>query len=111
MWWIIWIMLVLIVLIFNYSAGKNNEAYDEHMFQQMYFDKCVDNDSLVFVKYVGNDRSEIKYGELTLTTISTTDNNMIKVNLDDTYILYENFEDFNSDWRFRNSEIFNFYNN
>ena len=105
MGWIVWLILALLILIFNYSAGKNNEAYDSYVLQKGYFDTYVNNDSLIFARYIGEDRSEIDFNQYTLITVSTTDNDKIKVELDDVHILYDDFKHFNSNWRFKDGEI------
>lgn len=101
MWLIItWIVLVTFVFAFIFSASKNNEEYDLYVSQQKCFDKYVNNELLVFTKYIGNDRHTIKHGEYGLIMIKTTDNNKIAVELSDTFILYDDFKHFYCDWRF-----------
>ena len=106
MWLIICIVLMLLILIFNYSASENNESYDSFILQKKYFDKYINSNSLIFVEYIGNDRCEVKHNQSVLIAIDTTDDNKVRVELDDTYILYENFEHFNFDWRFRDDEYY-----
>lgn len=104
MWWIIvGITLTLFILSLNYSSSKDNEAYEFYISQKRSFDKHVNNDSLAFIKYIGKDRCEIKNGHYALITINTTDDNKITVGLDDTIIVYDDFEQFKCDWIF-NSE-------
>lgn len=95
---ILCIMLALFILVFNYSASKNNESYDSHMLQERYFYKYIDSNSLVFVKYIGDDRCEIENGHYALITIDTTQDNKIAVGLDDGYIFYDNYGQFKCDW-------------
>ena len=99
---IIWISLMLFILTFNYSAGKNNESYDTFLFQQECFNRYVNNKTLVIVKYVGDGRNEIKRNQCVLITIDTTDDKKIRVKLDNTYIFYDDFHHFNCDWKFQN---------
>ena len=98
MLYIIWVVLVLFILIFIYSAGLNDKPNDSYIIQQKYFDRYVNNETLVSVKYVGDDICEIKQNEYTFVTISTTDNEQIKIEFRGTYILYDDFEHFNCDW-------------
>lgn len=100
MWWIVWAAIMLFVLTFNYSVGETNEAYDMFTLQQKYFDRYVNNISLVFIKYIGNDRCEIKQNQYALASISTTDDNKIKIEFDEACILYDDFRHFNCDWKF-----------
>lgn len=104
MLWIMWIMLVLFILVFNYSAGKNNESYDLNMFQKRCFDKYVNSGSLVFVKYIGSDECKVENGDYALVTIDTTDEDKILVGLNNKYIQYDNFEQFKRNWKFNNED-------
>ena len=101
---IIWVTLLLFILALIYSAGKTNEEYDTYILQKKCFDKHVDSLALVFVKYIGDDRGKIKRNQCILITIDTTDDNKIKVGVDDTYILYDDFEHFNYDWKFEDED-------
>ena len=79
----------------------NNDRYDYREKQQRYFDKYVNSKNPVFVKYLGNGILELQCNQYTLITIETTENNKIKVWLDDaTNILYDDLTHFNYDWRF-----------
>ena len=105
MWWIIIaITLALFTLSLNYSASKNNEAYDFYVTQKRCFDKHINNDSLVFVKYIGSDRNEIKHGHHALITINTTDDNKIAVELEGMVIVYDDYEQFRCDWIFNSGD-------
>lgn len=99
-WIIAWVILVGIVLVFNYATSKNNEKYDRYIKQDICMKKYINSQKNVFVKYIGEDRNEIECNQYTLIVISITDDNKIKVELADTYILYDDLKHFNYDWRF-----------
>lgn len=103
-WILMWVALLLLILAFNYSASQNNEEYDLYMLQKEYFDTYVNNDSLVLVKYIGDDRCEIKRNQHTLITIDTVDNDKIRVRLDDIHIMYDDFKHFCCDWKFNDED-------
>lgn len=104
MWLVICLILALFISLFNYSASKNNEAYDFYTSQKRCFDRHVNNDSLVFVKYIGDDTNEIKHNHYAVVTISTTDDNKITVELNDTIIVYNDYEQFKCEWVFDNED-------
>lgn len=95
-----WAIVALIVVLFMYSASKNNQEYDKYSLQRIYFDKYVDSQIPAFAQYVGDDRKEIRCNEYTLITIENSKNEKIKVNLEDSYIIYDNLQRFNYEWRF-----------
>ena len=107
MWWIIivWVVLTLFVLMFNYSAGKNNKMYDSYLLQRRCFDKYVNSKNPAFVKYIGDGILELQCNQYTLITIETTEDNKIRVWLDDaTNVIYDDLKHLNYDWRFEDEE-------
>ena len=97
---VMWLALVIFILAFIFSAGKNNEEYDTYALQQKYFDKYANSDSLIFARYIGDDRCEIKHGEHGLIAISTTDYKIV-VELDNVFIIYDDFKHFSCNWEFK----------
>lgn len=106
MWWIIvWVVLALVVVRFFYITGENNDKYDFNEKQQRCFDKYANSKNLVFVKYIGDGILELECNQYTLVTVETTEDNKIRVWLDDvTNILYDDLKHFNCDWRFEDDE-------
>ena len=107
MWWIIvaWVVFLLVGFAFNYGSSEANKRYDYYANQQKCLGKYIDSQTPAFVKYIGDDRREIQCNQYTLITIETTEDNRIKVWLDDdTNVLYDDLTHFNYDWRFEDEE-------
>lgn len=98
-----WIILLLFIMAFMYSADENSQEYDECLLQYVCFDKYINSKIPAFVQYVGDDRTEIQHNQYTLITIDYVDD-AIRVQLEDTYISYDDLEQFNYDWRFEDAE-------
>lgn len=97
MFWVVcYFCIVGFILLFMYSANKNNEIYDVYSIMCRY----IDGKKQAFVKYIGEDRLEICHNNYTLISIDMTDDDKIRVYLKDTVVLYDDVKSFAKDWKF-----------
>lgn len=97
---ILLVILVIGLFAFLYSAFKNNEAYDKRMAQFSCLNRYIDSNNIAMLTYMGIDRNDIRQYENVLATITTFEENKVKVTFNGKDVVYANREKFFDDWHF-----------
>lgn len=99
-------LLVILIglLIFLYSAGKNNKYYEEGIAQVKCLNRYINSNNIAMLTYVGIDSDKIRQYENALATIETYEENKIKVTFNGHIAIYDDNMKFFNEWRFTFAE-------